>query len=266
MPLPNSLGWMESVDAKLSRAQEHLNALEAAVADHIASTKRKIILKLNQDQSLVSLMTWVDDPYPPIRISAIVGDCLFNSRGALDNLICGLVRVGRPATTCRDLGFPILTDPDRWDSSSRKLRGIPDDAKKLVKAVQPFNRPPNSVKIDPLYILNTLRNRDTHQASQLVTGYSTNTRFAVSTNDGRVVLVTSDQPMFGEGSQSIPLAIPPASVTPQARVEAAGNAVIAFRDDGPWGDRSVVDVLSTCLRYVRDDVVRQFTRFFMPRT
>ena len=72
MPLPNSLGWMESVDAKLARAREHLKSLEQAVADYTASSGREVILQLNPDETVVSLMTWAKDPYPPIRISAIV--------------------------------------------------------------------------------------------------------------------------------------------------------------------------------------------------
>lgn len=256
---------MESVDAKLLRAHEHLDALEAAIGEYQKGTKRTLILKLNQDQTTVKLMTWVDDPYPPIRNSMLIGDCVFNTRAALDNLICGLVRIGRPTSICGGRNFPIITSAGDWGESTSSLRGIPIEAKKLVKAVQPFNRPPGSELIDPLNILNTLRNRDTHRAALLTSGYSKNTRFAIHTNEGKVLYVTSDRPLFGEGFDEIPLAISPASVIPDARVEAVGTTVLAFRDDGPWGDRSVLDVLATCLRYVEDNVIIRFRPFFVPR-
>jgi hypothetical protein len=256
---------MESVDAKLARASEHVKSLEQAVADYTASSEREIILKLNPDETIVSLMTWSKDPYPPIRISAIVGDCLFNTRAALDNLVCGLVRLKTPGDDCGASSFPILTAVAKWKDPSDALRGVEADAKRVIKECQPFNRPPASIEIDPLNILNVLRNRDTHRAALLTSGFSANTEFLIHTNDGRLLHVRSDQPMFGEQWQSIPLSIPPATVRGGARVEAKGRTVIAFRDEGPWGDRSVVDVVNTCLHYVSDDVIRKFTRFFVPR-
>ena len=266
MLLPNSLGWMEGVDAKLARAGEHVTTLEQAIADYTASTarNREIILKLNPDETVVSLMTWSKDPYPPpIRLSAIVGDCLFNVRAALDNLVCGLVRRQTPTDDCEYRSFPILTSAAKWKDSSGGLRGVDADARKVIKGCQPFNRPPASIEIDPLNILNVLRNRDTHRAALLTSGYSANTEFLIHTNDGRLLHVKSDRPMFGEDWQSIPLLIQPAIVRDGARVESKGRAVLAFRDEGPWRDRNVIDVVETCLRYVRDDVVRRFTRFFV---
>src|SRR5947209_1371922 len=82
---------------------------------------------------------------------------------------------------------------------------------------------------------------------------------------GNVLYVTSDRPLFGEGFDESPLAIPPTSVVPEARVEAVGRTVLAFREDGPWGDRSVLDVIATCLRYVEDSVIIRFKPFFLPR-
>jgi hypothetical protein len=265
VPLPKSLPWMESVDAKLVRAHEHLDALESAIREYQKGTKRTLILKLNPEQTTVKLMTWVDDPYPPIRISTLIGDCVFNTRAALDNLICGLVRIGRPASTCGGRRFPIVATADEWDQSTSSLRGVPGEARRVVKAVQPFNRPQGSEQIDPLNILNTLRNRDTHRAALLTSGYSKNTRFAIHTNEGKVLYVTSDRPLFGEGFDEIPLAIPPASVIPDARVEAVGTTVLAFREEGPRNDRAVLDVLTTCLRYVEDNVIMRFRPFFLPR-
>jgi hypothetical protein len=77
--------------------------------------------------------------------------------------------------------------------------------------------------------------------------------------------VTSDRPLFGEGFDEIPLAISPASVIPDARVEAVGTSVLAFREEGPWSDRPVLEVLATCLRYVEDNVIIRFRPFFIPR-
>lgn len=47
MPLPDSLPWMESVDAKMARAKEHLDTLYAEAVVFFESTKRNFILKSN---------------------------------------------------------------------------------------------------------------------------------------------------------------------------------------------------------------------------
>ena len=45
MPVPDSLPWMESVDAKMARAKEHLDTLYAEAGAFFESTKRNFILK-----------------------------------------------------------------------------------------------------------------------------------------------------------------------------------------------------------------------------
>jgi hypothetical protein len=250
---------LEGVDAKLVRAREHLRELEKAVAEFLASTKRTIILKLNQDQTAVKLMTWVDDPYPPIRISSIIGDCAYNTRAALDNLVCALVRATNPSSTCSGRRFPVLIEATRWDTST--LAGIPEPARRLIRQAQPFNRLPQSAELDPLFILNTLRNRDTHRATMLTSGFSKNTQFAIHLKTGDVLLVTATRSLFGEGFDEIPLQISPSLLTDETRVKAKGTAVLAFREPGPWEDRAVVDVLETCLRYV-EKLITKFHPFF----
>jgi hypothetical protein len=265
MPLPNSLPWMESVDAKLRRAHEHLDTLETTIADFVKNTKRTLILKIDPHQN-VNLMYWVDDPYPPMRLSAIVGDCVYNTRSALDNLICGLVRTTKPSSGCGNTKFPIHVRASEWNDSAVALKGIPEAARKLVKTLQPFNRPETSREIDPLHILNKLSNRDKHRSAMLTSGYMKNSRFAVHTNDGRIVYVISDRPLQSETFEEIPISIDPRLVTPQARVEATGTPVLAFRDSGPWEDRPVEEILRNCLRYVEDTVVSRFARFFVARS
>ena len=47
MSLPDSLPWMESVDAKIVRAKEHLGTLHAEAGVFFEITKRNFILKSN---------------------------------------------------------------------------------------------------------------------------------------------------------------------------------------------------------------------------
>ncbi len=256
---------MESVDAKLARAHEHLGALESSVAEYLQNIKRTLILKVDP-QNNVNLMYWVDDPYPPMRLSTILGDCVHNARSALDNLVCALVRISAPASSCSDAKFPIQLNVADWNDSAVALKGIPNEARKLVKKLQPFDRPELSREVDPLNILNKLSNRDKHRAAPMTSGYVKNSRFLVHTNDGRILHVTLERPLLSESFESIPLGIDPALVQPEARVEAVGTPVLAFRESGPWEGRPVVEIMATCLRYVEDRVVDRFREFFVPRT
>src|SRR5882672_10110363 len=93
--------WMESASAKIARAREHFHALDHEIIEFIKATKRHFVFKVNEERTVAWIVSSVEEPHPPIRISVMVGDCLFNMRSALDNLVCGLVRrQDDPASTC----------------------------------------------------------------------------------------------------------------------------------------------------------------------
>src|SRR5262245_55640790 len=114
MPLPKSLPWMESVDAKISRAHEHLDTLEREIRVFLESTKHNFVVKVDEKHAQMEIVYWVDDPYPPIRFSALVGDCVFNMRSALDHMVCGLIRTKNPGSSCAGRSFPICTDRNEY--------------------------------------------------------------------------------------------------------------------------------------------------------
>jgi hypothetical protein len=45
-------------------------------------------------------------------------------------------------------------------------------------------------------------------------------------------------------------------------VEAGSTRGVRFREDGSWGDRSVNEVLFTCMEYVENRVIARFKPFF----
>jgi len=53
MSLPDSLPWIESVDAKMVRAKEHLDTLHAEAGVFFESTKRNFILKSNGQEAWI---------------------------------------------------------------------------------------------------------------------------------------------------------------------------------------------------------------------
>jgi hypothetical protein len=257
---------MESVDAKLDRAREHFNTLDSELLAFTKGLKRNLILKTSTDQSETWLVYWVDDPYPPMRLSVLIGDCVFNTRSALDNLICGLVRRDNPASRCEDTKFPIYIDRDLYlRKRDKALSGVPDDAKRAVDELQPWNRPGGSATLDPLFILNKLCNQDKHRAAHLTFGYSRNTRFRIhDATAGTVHSIQLAEPLYAGEPSTIAIPGMRGNLNGETRVQAVGSEVIAFRSDGPWRDRAVRDVLSSCLDYVSERVVKRFRQFFAP--
>ena len=91
MSVPDSLPWMESVDAKMVRAR---NTSTPSMLKLVCSsnTKRDLILKSNGQEAWI--VHYIEDSVPPIRLGVLLGECVFNIRSALDNLVCGLIQPG----------------------------------------------------------------------------------------------------------------------------------------------------------------------------
>src|SRR5215472_3528204 len=130
---------MESVDAKISRAGEHLETLTAEIYSFLQSAKRNTAVKVDGQHAWITW--WLDDPHPPIRLSVLVGDLVFNLRSALDNLVCGLIRTADPGNKCRNTKFPIFVKAERWQKNWREdLQGVPAEAQPIIKSLQPCFR------------------------------------------------------------------------------------------------------------------------------
>src|SRR5215831_14913607 len=112
MSLPDSLPWMESADAKMARAKEHLDTLYAEARVFFESTKRNFILKSNGHKAWI--VHYIEDSIPPIRFAVLLGECVFNMRSVLDNLVCGLIRTKDSHATCKGTQFPISSTEEQW--------------------------------------------------------------------------------------------------------------------------------------------------------
>ena len=157
MSLPDSLPWMESVDAKMVRAKEHLDTLHAEAGVFFESTKRNFILKSNEQEAWI--VHYIEDSIPPIRLGVLLGECVFNIRSALDNLVCGLIRTADSHAPCEGTQFPICSAEEQWKRNWRKyLQGVEPAAQKMIRDLQPCFRMSAVPENDPLCILNVLCN------------------------------------------------------------------------------------------------------------
>jgi hypothetical protein len=138
MSLPDSLPWMESVDAKMVRAKEHLDTLHAEARVFFEITKRNFILKSNGREAWI--VHYIEDAIPPIRLGVLLGECVFNIRSALDNLVCG-IRTADSHAPCKVTQFPICSAQEQWERNWQKyLKSVEPTAQKMIRDLQPCFR------------------------------------------------------------------------------------------------------------------------------
>jgi hypothetical protein len=253
---------MESADAKMTRAKEHLDTLHAEAGVFFESTKRNFILKSNGHEAWI--VHYIEDSIPPIRLGVLLGECVFNMRSALDNLVCGLIRTTYSHAPCKGTQFPISSTEEQWEKNWQKyLKGVEPAAQKLIRDLQPCFRMSAVPERDPLSILNVLCNSDKHRAVTLTLAYSHDLTVKVHANDGKVHIWKATEPLYAGDVHTIPLNLDPVTVQPSARVEASGTEVLIIRQIGPWEERPVWSVLTDLHQYVLNCVVIPLKPFFV---
>ena len=249
---------MESIDAKMIRAHEHLEVFGREVHDYLSTIKITMVLKTAPTEPHPWLVIWANDYIPPMRLSVLLGDCVHNMRAALDNLICGLARTVDPRCTCKGTAFPFRQSEADWDANfERDLAGVPSDAQDIIKTLQPWHD-----QASPLIMLNRLSNTDKHRACNLTLAYNRNAGFRVHGNDGTVSDIACKEPLYLGDVHTIALPIPRSAVEPSARVEAGGTFTLSIREEGNWGETPVTQVLQRCFDHIEKAVIGKLKPFF----
>jgi hypothetical protein len=252
---------MEGTDAKINRAQEHLDPFAKEGRSFLEKAERFIVPKNDGESTWLVYIT--KDPYPPIRLSAIMGDCIANMRSALDNLVCGLARTKRASCRCIGIRFPIYGKPEHWqDNWKADLKGVPAPARAIIKRLQPCFRTDGLTEKDPLIILNQLSNTDKHRAILLTTVHDHHVRFVVHAKDGSEHFAFIPEPVRGGDVATIPLDILPDNLPAETRVQTYGASVISFREGPLFGESSVYEVLLTCLEHIKEIIIPSLKPFF----
>jgi hypothetical protein len=162
---------LAGVRAKLDRAGEHLQALDAATAEFFESKPYEIAGHFEPDtnQWIVTVKPFTD---PPLRIGVILGDYLFNLRSALDHLVCqfALLDTGG-AATCERTQFPICSSPTNFvNKQGTWLLGLSPGHVADIERLQPYHRGAQAGD-HFLSILNEFNNVDKHRVVHPLFGY-----------------------------------------------------------------------------------------------
>ena len=132
----------ESAELKLQHAQRHLDRLDDLVQEFLDATPFAWTREL-RDGGRENVFRLQTDVEPPAMISLVAGDCLYNTRAALDHMVYALAHHQTSALTPdqeQSLQFPIRDKSARFASVARKsLCGIDQAGRSMIKSLQPFD-------------------------------------------------------------------------------------------------------------------------------
>jgi hypothetical protein len=153
----------ESVYLKLVRAQEHLKAFNAQLAEWTETNPYMLHFEMHDDRRQVAVKLAVLRE-PPTELGIIVGDCVHNLRGVLDHLAFTLPRSAGTDPRWEEWSqFPICDAPTGFKSSApRYLLGVDPNAVTAVEGLQPYFGG-NSPEGHGLWYLRNLSNEDKHR-------------------------------------------------------------------------------------------------------
>jgi len=154
--------------AKVRRAKEHANALEAAVSNPSKFYRPEdwgADAQFQRKARYFSVRLTGPDITLPLRWSVWIGDILHNMRSALDHLAWQLVQDGRcPNPKMRELvQFPIYSDRTSYNKMlDKRLPGVSRAALKIIRTRQPYLRGKRAAD-HPLALLAAFSNADKHR-------------------------------------------------------------------------------------------------------
>ena len=158
---------MVGVNAKINRAREDLQTLEADMAALCEYERRRRVFEIKQGWPVI---VSENIPEAPIGYSIRIGEIAYNLRSALDHLVWQLVIYNRETPT-RRTAFPVFSKKAqfrRW--AKRRLDEMTQGQIEVIKLVQPFGKD-NGVG-PHLWMLNSICNIDKHRHLNVVAIHS----------------------------------------------------------------------------------------------
>ena len=161
---------LKGVTAKIGRARECLEALEADMAAFCEYERRRTVLEIERGWPTV---LGENEPEVPVDYSIRVGEIAYNLRSALDHLVWQLVIDNGQPPSSRN-AFPIFREEDQYRKGTReKLKGVKERHRDAIQWLQPFHE--DGVVGSHLWMLNSICNIDKHRQLNVVALHSWST-------------------------------------------------------------------------------------------
>ena len=192
-----------AIRRRLASAKEDLDELRAEVEAFMAPQPWRLE---RQDTHLSESLVCFVDQEPDPEWGDRIGYIAYKVRSALDQLVTQLIVDGGKEPTGKTQ-FPIFAESagyltKRQDGRSQRdvmLRGVPSRHRAVIDAAQPYQRGPQAQR-DPLFILNSISNRDKHNDTHAVWGAVAGTRHRIIRPDGVTWTVS-----ISKGDDPLPL-------------------------------------------------------------
>jgi hypothetical protein len=259
------------VRCKIDRARKHLDELCDDIRAHLNASAVTPVLRQDDKSPWRFGKTVPVGGFPLTDWGIILGDIAHNLRSALDHLVFELAKSGTNPNRERTQ-FPIFSDENEYlrprcenggaSERDRMLAGVPEEARKLIDAYQPFHPHPSAVpehakdRPHPLSVLSAISNRDKHRVVKVAAAslFIVPTVTVVPTKEG----VTVDLRMIDKRKRDAEFFKFRTSPDPKAEVDVhvfAGKPQVWFEASGMrLDDRhidalidTVEDVVETCI-------------------
>ena len=234
MSLAGTPGPFYLVRAKLTRAGEHLDALEAAIGEFLDSEpfRGRPGVDTETEESVIRIQI-VREP-PVVEWGVAIGDVLHNLRSCLDHLAWHLG--GNPPPNEDTSEFPIFLDRAKYRRRGiERVVGAPPESQAIIEDLQPFQRG-DEAHLDPLWSLYDLSRFDKHRLLHLsVAGLSGADYFVSAPAGSRSEFDTVRFGPFEDGKVIARWPLNPDSdvATPDVGKPFGFTFAITFDPDGP---------------------------------
>src|SRR5262245_10856243 len=127
--------------AKIERARENIRNLDGEIARflHAPQCPYRVVGHPNREAGYVNIRVYGSQP--PLRLSVLAGEIIYQLRSSLDHLVWALARHTGGLTEEDDrLQFPVCSDPEQYEAavSGGMIKGVPQPARKIIDGVQPY--------------------------------------------------------------------------------------------------------------------------------
>jgi hypothetical protein len=243
----------EGFEAKLSRADKHLRALDKSIDRFLEANPYRTVLEPQVNGTEYVVRAHIEKPLKVIKWGLLMGDCLANFRSALDHLAWELAGPNPPNKT----EFPIFHKPKDFKSRGKggglyKIRGIKDrKARTIIKDAQPCSG--SNPKSSALWALQELNNRDKHRFLNL--GASVVNGFSYWEGPGAESFIEGViEGPFESGAEICRFELPPGATEPQVDVDFTFAFGVALTESGPGEGWPLTGVLRRIQGTIRADV------------
>lgn len=237
-------------DMKAARATEHLSDLRVLI-DKFVSNQPYTITKKDDEKRQLHIVRFQLNPASP-RIPIIIGEFAYALRSALDQLVWQLALLSGRQPGNKS-AFPIQSADGEDQRAQFRFAtwNVPCEAADLIKTFQPYTRG-NAYKSHPLWQLNKLCNLDKHQTIGV-----SHTSLSIHTSGppGNIGRRDFDQAV----ELAVDLAIKDqVTFKPEPPVLVFGKPIDAPGAEFTLSQQDIAEIH----RFVRDDVIESFARFF----